>query len=121
MAPRSLESLGLGQGTSNVASSLVHIAYNPARWHIRAAPRFERTGTAVRKRCEIADRVIGADMAGAGQDFAGWTDINVPFLVKPEVLPREGAILTLLFVGMTGMWGSIFFSLTTQSSVSAEP
>jgi hypothetical protein len=45
MAARSLESLGLGQGTSNVASILVHIAHDPARGHIGTALR--RSGRSV--------------------------------------------------------------------------
>jgi hypothetical protein len=111
LTTRSLESLGLGQGTSDVASSLVHIARDPAERHFRATFWFEHARPAVRPWCLVADRVIGADVAGGGQHFAGWADINVPFLVKPEVFPREGAILALWFV----------VSLTTQSSVSAEP
>jgi len=66
MAARSLESLGLGQGTSNVASILVHIAHDPARGHIRTAFWFERAGTAVRQRGQVAKRVIGADMPSGG-------------------------------------------------------
>src|SRR6266511_3736569 len=37
-------------------------------------------------------------MAGGGEHFVGWADINGPFLVKPEVFSREGPILALLFV-----------------------
>src|SRR6476659_6458710 len=37
-------------------------------------------------------------MTGGGQHFATWAEIDVPFLVEPEVLPREGPILALLFV-----------------------
>jgi hypothetical protein len=95
MAARSLESLGLGQGTSNVASILVHIAHDPARGHIRTAFWFEHAGTAVRQRRLVAERVIGADMASGGEHFAGWADINVPFLVKSEVFSRESPILAL--------------------------
>jgi hypothetical protein len=45
MTARSLESLGLGQGTSNVASILVYIAHDPARGHIGTALR--RSGRSV--------------------------------------------------------------------------
>jgi hypothetical protein len=34
-------------------------------------------------------------MAGGGQLFAGWADINVLLLIEPEVFPREGAIHAL--------------------------
>jgi hypothetical protein len=96
MAARSLESLGLGQGTSNVASILVHIAHDPARGHIRTAFWFEHASTAVRQRRLVAERVIGADMAsGGGEQFVGWADINVLFLVESEVFSREGPILAL--------------------------
>src|SRR5262249_10589187 len=45
MAARSFESLGLGQGTSNVASILIHIAHDPARRHIWTAFWFEHAGS----------------------------------------------------------------------------
>src|SRR4029077_12558747 len=92
---RSFESLGLGQCTSNVASVFVHIAYDPARGHLWTAFWFEHAGTAVRREGLLAGRVIGADMTGGGQHFASWAEIDVPFLVEPEVLPREGPILAL--------------------------
>src|SRR6516225_3009386 len=98
MAPRSLESLGLGQGTSNVARILVHIAHDPARRHIRTAFWFEHAGTAVRQRRLVAERVVGADMTSGSEHFVGWADINVPFWVESEVFSREGPILALLFV-----------------------
>jgi hypothetical protein len=41
-------------------------------------------------------------MAGGGQNFAGWAYINVLFLVKPEVFPREGTILAFGFVEYGG-------------------
>src|SRR4029450_7009329 len=90
MAARSLESLALSQGTSNVASILVHIAHDPARGHIRTAFWLEHAGTAAGERRMVAERVIGADMASGGKHFAGWADINVLFLVEPEVFSREG-------------------------------
>jgi hypothetical protein len=49
IAARAFESFSLGQGTSNVASILVHIAHDPARGHIRTAFWFERAPTTVRQ------------------------------------------------------------------------
>src|SRR5512133_2394841 len=95
MAARSFESLGLGQGTSNVASILIHIAHDPARRHIRTAFWFEHAGTAVRQRRQVTERMIRADMAGRGEHFASWAEINVPFLVESEVFSRESPILAL--------------------------
>jgi hypothetical protein len=34
-------------------------------------------------------------MASGGEHFAGWADINVLFLVEPEVFSREDPILAL--------------------------
>src|SRR5215510_7779612 len=50
---------------------------------------------AVRQGRLVANPVIRADMAGGGQHFAGGAHINVLFLVKSEIFPREGPILAL--------------------------
>jgi hypothetical protein len=42
--------------------------------------------------------MIGADMPGGRQHFAGWADINVAFFVEPEIFSRERSILALRFV-----------------------
>ena len=107
MAARSLESLGLGQGTSNVASSLVHIAHDPARGHVRTAFWLERARTAVRQRCVVTNPVIRADMPGGGHHFAGRADINVPFSVVPKVFPRKSPILALRFVDDRNVWRDV--------------
>jgi hypothetical protein len=87
IAARSLESLGLDQGTSNVASSLVHVPRDPAGRHVRTAFWFKRAPTAIRPCRLIADRMIGTNMTGGRQRFASWACINVLFLVKPEFVP----------------------------------
>jgi hypothetical protein len=43
------KSLGFGKGASNVVSILIHIAYDPARGHIRTAFWFEQARTTVRQ------------------------------------------------------------------------
>jgi hypothetical protein len=82
-----LESLGLGQGTSNVAGTLVHIAHDPTRGHVRTAFWFERARAAVRQGRLVTNRVIRTNMAGGRQRFSSRAYINVLFLVEPEVLP----------------------------------
>jgi hypothetical protein len=47
-----------------VAGVLVHIAHDPARGDIRAAPPFECARTAGEHRCRVADPMIGTDMVG---------------------------------------------------------
>jgi hypothetical protein len=103
IAPGLLESLGLGEGASNVASIFVHIAHDPPRGHVRAAFWLERARTAVRQRCVVANPVIRADMPGGGHHFAGWADINVPFSVVPKVFPRKRPVLALRFVDYRDM------------------
>src|SRR5262245_66491313 len=82
VAARSFESLGLGQGTSNVASILIHIAHDPARRHFRTAFWFEHAGTAVRQRRQVTERMIGDDMAGRGEQFGSWAEETVAFLFE---------------------------------------
>src|SRR5262249_16061732 len=112
MAARSFESLGLGQGTSHVASILIHIA--------RTAFWFEHVGAAVRQRRQVTERMIGADMAGRGEHFASWAEIMFRswsnLKSSCEKVPSSRFDLS-----MTGMCGAIFFSLTIQLSASADP
>jgi hypothetical protein len=48
IAARLRERLRFGEGTSDIACGLVHIADDPSRWHVRAALRFERAGATLR-------------------------------------------------------------------------
>jgi hypothetical protein len=58
-------------------------------------------------------------MASDGEHFARWADINVLFLVEPEVFSQK-VPSSHFDLSMTGMCGTIFFSLTIQLSAAAE-
>ena len=55
----------LAKDSGDIACGLIHVAFDPSCWHVRAALRFERAGATLRHGAEILDRVIGADMAAS--------------------------------------------------------
>src|SRR5208282_359869 len=53
------------------------VADNPARWHVRTAIGLQRAGAAYWNRRNVANAVVGVDVAGRGQCLAGWTCVGV--------------------------------------------
>jgi len=84
--------------SSHVTSVLIDIAHDPARRHVRAATRLERTGPAVQHRCDVADCVIGTDMPSGDQLLSCRADIDIPLAVELKLGPRECTIISLAHV-----------------------
>ena len=84
----------LGERTSDIACRLLHIAHDATRRHVRTAFWFERTVATLQDRREVANAIVGADMAGRGERLPRRAGIDVALHVIGEVLSRERPILT---------------------------
>ena len=59
------------------------------------ASHFERARVAIKFAGPIQPLIIIHDLAGRGEGFECWTDVDVTRLVEGEVLAREGTVVTL--------------------------
>ena len=120
IATRSLEGLGFADGTSNVAGLLINAARDlPRRLH-RAASHLERAHITIELARPIEQLLVIHDLPRGGERLAGGTGVDVTRLVEREV-SREKMPSSRLDLSMTGMCGVIFFSLTIQLSIAADP
>jgi hypothetical protein len=56
VAPRLLEGIRFGEGTSNIAGLFMDIARDHAQWSFRATPRLQRAYPAILGACRVARR-----------------------------------------------------------------
>ncbi len=94
----SQEGLGLHLGARHVASILVEIANDPARWHVWAALGLQCASPAVEYGGEVAEAVVGVHPATGRHRLPGWTHIDVPLLVEGEIEPGERSVIAVALV-----------------------
>ena len=58
----------------------------------------QRADAAYWNRRNVANAVVGVEVAGRGQCLAGWTCVGVTLGIVDKILTRKGAILALRFV-----------------------
>ena len=69
-----------------------------ACWSVRAALRLEGTRAAIAGARYIPQHMLGENAPRRLQKLAHGADVDIAFLVKREVSPRKGAVLTYRFV-----------------------
>src|SRR5262249_3193754 len=79
-------------------SVLVDVARNHACWRVRAALGLEGTRAAIAGARYIPQHMPGEDAPRRLQKLAHWADVDIALLVKREVSPRKGAVLTYRLV-----------------------
>ena len=84
----------LGEHAGNVAGIFMNAARDLAGRFLGAASHFERAYVAIRFAGPIQPLIIIHDLAGRGEGFECWTDVDVTRLVEGEVLAREGAVVS---------------------------
>ncbi len=102
--PRLRERFRLGESTGDISGFLVHIAYDPSRWHIRAALGLERTRSAFRHSGDRTSCVVRADRPCRCHRSTRRAGIDVADLVVDEVFPRERTIFPLRLVEDRHVW-----------------
>ena len=119
-ATRLLESLGIGQWRERRRGLLIQIARYISHRRAGTTPLLERADIAVGLGGTITKCIAVVHGSSCVQQLVVRADIDVAFLVKDEVGPRE-VPSSRRDLSITGMCGSIFLALTSQLSVSAEP
>ena len=94
IAPGLLEGFGPGECPSGVTSVLVDVARDHAGWSVRAALGLEGTRAAIAGASYIPQHMLGENAPRRLQKLAHRADVDIAFLVKREVCPRKGAVLT---------------------------
>jgi len=102
---RLLERLGPGEGTRNIPSGFVLIAWNLAKWDLRTAQRSEFATVAVALSSQIDQRGPAIHKCPRRREgLARRTMIDVARRIILKVAAREGAVVALRFVEHGNMW-----------------
>ena len=88
-----LESLGLGQRASDIAGVLMQIARYISHRRVGTTPHLERADIAVGLGGTIAKCIAVVHGSSCVQKLIVRADIDVAFLIKDEVGPRESPVL----------------------------
>ena len=94
IAPGLLEGFGPGECASGVTSVLVDVARDHAGWSVRGALGLEGTRAAIAGASYIPQHMLGENAPRRLQKLAHRADVDIAFLIKREVSPRKGAVLT---------------------------
>src|ERR1700694_2848168 len=113
-------SCGASECTGGIASVFVDAARDFALRRLWTAFRLQRARATIIGPCAIEESLPIVNFACRAQELAPRAHIDMAILVERESC-RLNEPSSRLDLSMTGMCGAIFFSLTTQLSVAADP
>jgi hypothetical protein len=115
------ERLGPCEGTRNIASGFVLIAWNLAEGDLRTALRSKFAAVAVALSSQIDQRGPTIHECPCGrQGLARGAMVDIASRIIPKIAAREGAVITLRSVEHRDMWRDTLSS-TSQFSIEAAP
>ena len=108
LAPRLLEGLGPGEGTRNITSGFVLIAWNLAKWDLRTAlgSEFATVAVVLSGQIEKCGSAIH-ECPGRRQGLTRGTMVDVACRIISKVATREGAVISLRPVEHRDMWRDV--------------